>query len=236
MTALVSSYAKQVPGVRNPKDARIRKPWGHLLHTTGGGVTAFAKKHGQQPIDVALRVYIDSQNGSNGYMWGGPAFVIDHNGTIYQIAPENALTAHAGGGNRAAYLDGSWTTKVSWLTQRAWFQLWPNYKHPYALFPSRSPNVDYVGTEMIPVGDGFGGPPMRPGLRFTLAQHDAAIVLSQDLGIRHAWPAGWAQGSRLLGHEDVDPINRSDAGGGWDPGFMRAHPYFDLRYVREGLK
>ncbi len=230
----LSPLAKQVPGVRDPKLGRDRMPWGLLVHTTGGGVTALAKKQRRAPISVACEVYINSQNGSNGYLWGGPHYCLDHDGTIHQLAPDNVLTAHAGGGNRQAYLDGSWEARCSPPTVAAWREQWPKYRHPYQLFPSTSPNDDFVGLEMIPIGDGLGGEPLAPGLRFTAAQHDAVIALAIDLGERHGWPVGWQRSCRLLGHEDVDPINRHDVRGGWDPGWLREAHYFDFEYVRAG--
>jgi hypothetical protein len=158
--------------------------------------------------------------------------VIDHDGTIYQLAPDDIVTAHAGGANKSAYASGSWSSIVSPETARRWRAKWPGYTNPYQLFPGSSPNTNYVGVEMIPIGDGFGGSPMRPGLRFTTAQHNAAVKLANDLASRHGFPSGWKSTSRLLGHEDVDPIERSDAGGGWDPGWLRNAPYFDFDFVR----
>lgn len=234
MTVDLSPLAKQVPGVRNPIDIHAfrRTGWGFLLHTTGGGVTDKAKRTGQTPIAVAIDEYIKSQNGSNGYFWGGPGYVIDHDGTIYQLAPDATLTNHCGGPHRAQYLDGSWVNACSPATVDQWRVKWPHRGNPYNLFPSKSPNIDFVGCEMIPIGDGFGGAPMAPGLRFTKAQHDSARALAIDVGERHSYPTGWRTTSRLLGHEDVDPIERHDAGGGWDPGFLRLAPYFDLTFVR----
>ena len=226
----------QVQGVRDPKLGRIRKPWGFLLHTTGGGITDIARKKHEKPIDVAIKTYINSQNGSNGYFWGGPTYVIDHDGQPYQLAPDEILTAHAGGSNRGRYFDGSWERDCPAEAVKHWKAAWPGRKHPYSLFPSTSPNNDYIGCEMIPIGDGFGGEPMAPGLRFTKAQHDTAIALGLELATRHGWPAGWGAASRLLGHEDVDPLNRSDGGGGWDPGMLRDKPYFDFSYVRAGIE
>ena len=234
-TRSYSPLAKKVAGVRDPLKAALRKPWGYLLHTTGSGVTAKAKKERRAPIDVAIEIYIASQNGSNGYFWGGPNYVLNYDGMLYQIAPDEAHTHHAGGPHRNTYLDGSWVSKVSVEVAAQWRKQWPTRKGPYHLFPSTSPNEDFVGLEIIPIADGFGGTPMRPGLRFTKAQHDAAIALGRDLGARHGWPAKWSAGSRLLGHEDVDPIERSDARGGWDPGWLRAAPYFDFAYVRSGI-
>lgn len=218
-------------GVRDPALARLREVFGALLHTTGRGVVAQAKAQKRRPIEVALDVYIDSQNGANGYYWGGPAYVIDHDGKRYQIAPDEAVTAHAGGGNRDAYMSGHWEAKCSGAALAAWRTRWPTYKHPYQLFPSKSPNVNYVGIEMIPIGYGFGSS-MRPGLLFTKEQHDSAAELVADIAARHGFPDGWHKTSRLLGHEDVDILNRMDSHGGWDPGALRQQPYFDFAYVR----
>lgn len=224
-------------GVRDPQLAIMRKPWGYMIHTTGSGVVERAyKKEFKTPLDAALDWYLKSQNGIvNSYKWGGPAYVIDYDGTLYQIAPDEALTHHAGSGNRPLYMTGTWIGKVTTQVADLWRKRWPGRKHPYSLFPSMSPNVDYIGAEMMPVGRGFGGAPMAPGLKFTKAQHDTAIALGKDLGERHGWPAGWANTNRLLGHEDVDPVERSDRFGGWDPGFLRTAPYFDFKYVREGI-
>lgn len=232
MAAVLSPLAVQVEGMRSPAKAHLRKPWGLLLHTTGRNVPALAAKRGEQPIEVAIRVYRASQNGSNGYMWGGPGYIIDHDGTIYQIAPDNVKTAHAGGSDRKSYLSGDWEQEASPEIVLRWHAQWPGRSNPYHLFPSSSPNDDYIGVEMIPIGSGLGGQPMAPGLLFTQAQHDAAAALAIDVGERHGFPPGWRQTSRFLGHEDVQPINRDDSHGGWDPGYLRAKPYFDFSYVR----
>jgi len=234
-TPPISPLARQVPGVRDPKLGRSRaRAWGLLLHTTGGGVTDKAKKLGKTPIAVAIETYINSQNGANGYFWGGPGYVLEHDGTLHQLAPDNIVTAHAGGPHRDQYLDGTWLSKVSPSMATEWHRQWSVNRNPYSLFPSRSPNEDYIGVEMIPCGDGFGIP-MRPGLRFTQAQFDTVIALGSEMGKRHIWPVGWQKTARLLGHEDVDPIERHDSKGGWDPGWLRASPYFDFDYVRSRI-
>ena len=231
-----SPLATQVEGVRDPKLGRIRPVYGYLLHTTGGGVCTAAKKHGTTPLLEAIKVYIASQNGSNGYTWGGPHYVIDYDGSIHQVAPDDVETAHCGAPNvREHYHDGSWVHLVSPGALASWRLHWPGHRHPYDLFPSPTPNWDYVGVEMVPIGEGFGGDPMERGLRFTRAQHDAAIALGRDVAARNGFPAGWALSGRLVGHEDVDPISRHDAIGGWDPGFLRDRPYFDFAYVRGEL-
>ncbi len=239
MTTFLSPIAKQVPGVRDPATHphTTRKPWGYLLHTTGGGVTAAAVKRHKTPIAVAIQTYIDSQNGGNGYPWGGASYVIDHDGTIYQLAPDDVRIEHAGSSHRPTFLSGAWEGAAfcSPAVVAAWHKQWPAFSNPQALFPSQSPNTDYVGVEMIPVGDGFGGATKGPGIRFTQAQHDAAVKLGRDLAARHAFPPGWQHTSRLLGHEDVNPIDRHDNGGGWDPGSLRDHPWFDFAFVRAAI-
>jgi hypothetical protein len=233
----LSSLAKQVPGCRSPKlDGNVRIPWGFLLHTTGRGVPEKAAKTKKKSIDIAIAIYIDSQNGSNGYKWGGPTYVMAHDGTIHQIAPDNIRTEHCGGPHRQEYLSGTWINKCSPAAVARWNAHWgPRYKSPQELFPSKSPNTDYIGCEMIPIGSGIGGEPMRKGLLFTKAQHDAAIALAKDVGERHGFPGGWAHTPRFVGHEDVQLLDRQDKGGGWDPGFLRMKPYFDFDYVRAGL-
>lgn len=236
--------------MRPLRDAEYRNPWGACVHTTGSGITDNAvyetlplvstrvkpKRRKRvvplRPIDVAIDWYRKSQNGANKYLWGGPTYVVDHDGTIWRLAPEEVLTNHCGGPNRDRYRDMSWLDKASRAMVARWNAQWgPRYDDPYDLFPSRTPNKDYVGVEMIPCGDGFGDP-MRDGLRFTKHQHDSLIDLLRDIGMRRQWPPGWWRGSRLVGHEDVDPIERDDEGGGWDPGWLRAKPYFDFDYVR----
>lgn len=232
----LSPLATQVAGARSPTNKpNVRGvPFGILFHTTGGGVTDVARKRKESPLAVALRVYIGSQNGDNGYPWGGPHYVMTHDGSLHQIAPDNLRTEHAGSANRWRYRDGSWE-HVYPKTTAAWKKQWPQFAHPYSGFPSTSPNHDYIGVEMIPCGDGFGVP-MRKGLRFTQAQHDSAIRLAHDAAARHGWPAGWSQGYRLVGHEDVDPLSRSWDSGAWDPGYLRPDPFFDFAYVRGAVE
>ena len=239
-----SYIAQRVPGVRDPKkDGKIRKPYGFMIHTTGGQVTKNAKAQKKSPLDVATEIYINSQNGVNMYFWGGPTYVMDHDGNIWQMAPDNILTNHCGKqGTRAVYktVDGvkepTWHKKVSAATAIQWALRWGplGFNDPTDLYPSTSPNVDYIGLEIIPCGDGFGTP-MRPGLRFTKAQHDSVVRLAVDLAKRHGWKTGWEKTSMFASHEDVQPMDRHDSKGGWDIGILRAEPFFDLAYVQVGI-
>lgn len=234
MTNFVSPIAAQVP---HRSDAIVRRSqiFGLLIHTTGGGVPEQARQTGRDPAAVALSVYAGMQGhtggqGSAGYPWAGPGYLADWGGKLYQIAEDDVETYHAGGPDRADYLDGAWEARCGVETVAQWRRRWsPKYANPQQLYPSRTPNADYVGLELIPCAPETA---MAPHLRFTKAQHDACVALARDLAGRHGWPAGWQLTSRLLGHEDVQPIERHDGGGGWDPGFLRAAPYFDFDYVR----
>lgn len=230
-----SPLARQVKGARNPRDARARTPWGLLLHTTGGGVTAKAKKTGRSPVSVAIDVYLSSQNGSGGYLWGGPAYVLDHDGTLYQLAPDNVVTHHAGGPDRKHYESGAWVKRCAAKAVAAWKAKWPTFSSPAALYPATSPNTNYIGVEMIPCGDGYGTP-ASPGCRFTAAQLAAVVALGLELAARHGWPSDWAATPRLLGHEDVQPLRRHTITGCWDPGYLRPGvAYFPFDQVRAEL-
>lgn len=222
----------------------LRKVFGVCLHTTGSGVPTKAKNTGRRTIDVAMASYFASQCGSNGYFWGGPHYVIDHDGAIYQIADDNVVTAHCGGSFRSIYLNGTWVNRAPARAVAEWHRQWPTYKSPQHLFPSKSPNTDFIGVEMIPCIDGLGKP-WEAGLRFTESQHKAARDLVDEIGMRWGFPIDWRESARLLGHEDLQPIlysasdtapgskfGRSDKGGGWDPGNLREAPYFDFGFVR----
>lgn len=239
---MLSDLAIQQP--RRTDRITRRAPWGFLLHTTGSGITTRARKIGKSPVEVALAWYRQSQGetggqGENGYPWGGPGYLIGHHGEIHQLADDDVETMHAGGPWRDQYLSGAWTSMCSAETVRRWRAQWPGIASPQHLYPSHSANGSYIGCEMIPVAIGMGTP-MAPGLRFTRDQHDAAVALGHDLAARHGWPASWASTPRLVGHEDVQicaakPYGRSDAVGGWDPGWLRQDPYFAFDYVRAAL-
>ena len=241
MSGVVCPFAVQETSRRCKQPSHKRIPYGVCLHTTGSGVLDSAKKHGITPLAVALNAYFASQNGSNGYYWGGPAYVIDHDGTVHQVADDDVNTAHCGSDLRNAYLDGSWEHITSPKALELWKRKWSSYKSPQHLFPHTSPNIDFIGCECIPCGEGFGIP-MSPGLLFTHLQHNSAIKLCIDIADRWGFPIGWESTSRLLGHEDLQPVltsvnhfGRGDQNGCWDVGFLRDKPYFDFAYVRNAV-
>lgn len=210
---------------------RERVPWGICYHTTGSGILIKAREQKRKPIDVALDIYRGSQFGANGYQWGGPAYVIDHDGTVWKMADETTRTNHVGA-NREAYLSGEWLKKIPAVVVERWRKQWPNFRTPQHLFPSQAPNTDYIGVEMIPIGAHYGGPAFRMGIRFTEAQHEAAVELALEIEVRQNFPKGWYGTPRLVGHEDVGLLDRHDSIGGWDPGWLRPSPHFDFGWVR----
>lgn len=240
---------------RRTTDIVMRTPWGVALHTTGRGVAAKAKRTGRTVDEVAIEIYLASQNGSNGYPWGGPGYLIVYDGTIYQLAEDTTRTNHIGSSEkkRQIYLSGAWQKKVSRVALARWHAEWgPRYQSPQQLFPSRAPNQDLVGVEIVPIGAGLGGEPMRPGLLFTKAEHDAAVKLAIDIARRNNFPDGWywkdgdeeGPAARLVSHEDVGLLDRHDCclgvkpdkcKGGYDIGWLRERPLFDMAYVRSEI-
>lgn len=240
MKAGVCSFAVQID---NPRDVANRTAaiFSVVLHTTGSGLAKLWKKRGKPGdlLEFATAFYADPQNYA-------PHYLIGHDGTIVQIANERERMPHVGtrgpkGENRREqYLSGAWKSLVSPVALNEWQLRWTDgaidgksYTSPFHLFPGSSVNNVAVGIENIPV-TGTAAIPMRPGLYFTGAQHVANIRLCTDIAIRNKFPRGWARSPRLLGHEDAGFIDRHDAGGGWDPGSVRAKPYFDMNFVRLG--
>jgi hypothetical protein len=237
MTLTRSNLAKQVAGRQT--DIVERTPGGLCFHTTGSGITKKARARKLTPIIVALDVYHDMQRGSEGYDWGGPAYVMDTDGRLYQIAAEDTRTNHVGSiveghDRRDDYLSGRWRTMCSRAAVSCWEQAWPGYLSPQHLFGSRRANTYYIGCELIPCGDQFGSAwtSRSPSLRFSEAQHRACIALAVDVAVRWEWPENWWTTPRLVSHEDVGLLDRSDAGGGWDWGALRLDPYVDFPLIR----
>ncbi|MCP4448266.1 MAG: N-acetylmuramoyl-L-alanine amidase [Myxococcales bacterium] len=210
---------------------RTMKPWGVCFHTSGRGIVERAKRQGVAPGALALKWYRARAR-------SGVHYLIDHNGTIFQMLGDDRRGAHVGISRteRRAYLSGNWEIQIAGrLTAApamAWRRRWPDHASPQHLFPTRSPNGCYIGVEMIPLATADVG---ANGLWFTEAQHIAAGALARDLSIRHGWPLGWENSPRMIGHEDIDAFARWDKRGGWDPGAMRDGPRFDWGRVLSSI-
>lgn len=195
--------------------------WGICVHTTGRGLPAGAQKKGLSPLAYAERIYCapDPPGGFTNF----PHYVIGWGGEIVQIASEKTRARHCGitAQERAQYLIGDWEHRLPPANVARWKARWPDTKSPAHLYPSKSPNEDYLGVEMIPLGQGGQG---YGNTFFTADQYNALGALIKDCEARYHLQIN---GPRLVGHEDVEPLNRWDSRGGWDPGALRDSPYFN---------
>jgi len=206
--------------------------YGAMLHTTGSGIL---DKSATKTADDTLRQAVNYYAGT-----GGPHYVIGWDGRIVAIvADERMRGAHAAvdEAEQRAYADGSWRQKVSPKGLALWTNLWPGRPSPAALSPTgrlNQVNDLWIGIEMIPItydGRGYYADPAYPGARFTQAQHEAARRLVDDIGQRHGFPSGWKNTPRLVGHSDLNPIERdSPQLPLWDPGY--ANGSFNMNHVR----
>lgn len=225
MTVGVSELAEPAAAGLRGGRARSSAIYGLVLHTTGSGIVDRAVSRGLDPLAHAVDYYLDPDSYH-------PHYVVGWDGKIVQIADESIRAPHVGFGERALFLSGEWVSEVKPALLALWRASWPAFPSPAHLFPGPSPNDVYVGAELLPIAPGRAEP-AYPGATFTLAQHQAAVLLAVDVAVRQGLPAGWTAGPRLVGHEDLNPITRGDAGGGWDPGALRASPRLDMRWIRE---
>ncbi|KKN38764.1 hypothetical protein LCGC14_0750270 [marine sediment metagenome] len=229
-----SIYASRSVNMYDKND-RTKPVFGLVVHTTGGGAPNAAKKERISVLEWCVARYERTYgchyvNGYDGV-----------DGDLIQVGNEYEKPHTVGMKEQNASIRaGTWKTDISKKTLKHWRAHWPTRANPLKLFPGSSANNVYVGMECPPcvwwdrkLKRTVSSPkPMRPGLRFTEAQHDAVVLLSIDLAERHNWPDGWWLLPRLVGHEDLSPIVRSTKTGGWDPGFLRDRPYFDWDYVK----
>jgi len=190
-----------------PGHPRTLPVYGVCVHTTGRGPAVTGKKRGRPPIQVALDVYYGQPEDAH--------YVVDYDGTIHAVVPENRVSWHAGWGGVGRRRWASWTAPTWWSSVwRRW-----NANTPADLLPPRAsdPNQVYIGVELLGNETASG---------FTPAQYDALARLVVDIVQRHRITIPAAPSPRLLGHEDVEPIRRSNRYGGWDPGAHRTKPVF----------
>src|SRR5205809_2851331 len=94
-TAVASPLAIKSPrGWRISAGKRKKPVWGVVVHTTGSGPAAMARKHNRwnckSPIACALALY------GPGGIEGFPHYVIGYDGSIYSVTPEDYVAWHAG--------------------------------------------------------------------------------------------------------------------------------------------
>ncbi|HTE25246.1 DUF2272 domain-containing protein [Flavitalea sp.] len=214
------------------------KVYGLVVHTSGGSLPGKAVKGGIYPTIYAINFY--SQSSGCHYINGWKGI---EGGDLAQVANERKEAWGVGMGDQKKSVDNNRFEKdLPAIVSTLWKKRWPSFQNPMKLLPgTQTANSCYIHVECLPVVYIVDGkyvtdknhPPMRPGLRFTKEQHNTVAVLAYDIAIRNGWPMDqpWWKTPRLLGHEDLAPINRYDKNGGWDPGGLREAPFFDWDYV-----
>jgi hypothetical protein len=210
---------------------RTADVYGVTLHQTGESLPEEALKHGADVLQYAVEYYTKPDSYCAHY-------VIGWDGEIGAVADEAAKMSHVGflPADRQAFLDGSWVNKLPLELVAAWRAHWPHYESPAHVFPGPSPNNVYVGIEMLPLVDGcgFSPPTWLPFGKFTQEQHDSVVALTMDIAQRQQLPDRWHLSARLTTHEDLNPLQRTTKHppAGWDPGWLRPLPWFDVGWVR----
>ncbi len=241
---LAVQAARQWEGDDRPRAWRDHE-YGLVLHTTGGGLPSKALARGLYPTALGTEVYRRSHGCHYLLGWRGLE------GDLLQLADDREQAAGVGispgAPNQWASVEkgpGAWEHDLPDELGAAWRARWPGWANPLDLLPgTRSANAPYLHLEVIPCVFNHNGKlhqaaePMRKGLRFTWAQHDAIAALARDVADRKQWPLDlpWWRTPRLVGHEDLTPISRHDRHGGWDPGALRSEPYIDLPYIYERI-
>jgi len=213
---------------QQPQDVRNRpdvKAFGVMVHTAGRGVLDKAKEWGVSPLKAAERIY--TRKGAS-----FAHYVIGHDGTILQIADEIEMAWHSGMPNeqRVLYTSGAWTGKVPPTALARWKAKWAGRKAPTDLYPTSSPNACYIGIELVP----------ESTATFTPQQYDKCGALICDIATRHGFMKTFIDATfpspRLVGHEDIEPLERWDKNGGWDPGALREVPKFDWNKIYKRIR
>ncbi len=205
-----------------------------VVHTTGRGLPTKATKRNEYPTITAVNYY----SGSRGchYVNG---FRGNEGGDLLQMASENEQAYGVGSGDQAKSIRaGRWEKDLPASLVKRWKDRWPGYSNPLDLLPStKTVNPCALHVECIPLTPDWEkqGYERHGGTLFTEDQHLTVVRLACDIAKRNGWKGEWWRTPRLLGHEDLTPINRHDKRGGWDPGHLRAAPYFDWELVIKEL-
>jgi len=104
---------------------------------------------------------------------------------------------------------------------RWWLEEWADFglEHPLGLVGGRDPNINSISIEVVQWGGQYCP---------TRTQYLACSRLIADCCERHEL---LCDPLHVIGHEDVNPWARGDAGGGWDPGARRGKPRWDWDFM-----
>lgn len=206
-------------------------PYGTMVHTTGIALPSRAYHRGVDLADETIRVY--SNMGDI-----GPHLVILPSGNVLRLRPTDRVAWHCGLSDweRQQYLSGKWATdnRIDRSVVAHWESRWsPRYRSPSHLYPSKRPNTDYVGIELVPAvvdsktrrgTEWMFGTAASAESWFSAQQYFALAKECVTLAEQYGWPVGWQHTGRLVGHEDVNPYTRP----GWDPGIMSGKFHWGL--------
>lgn len=214
--------------VQQPQDVKNRpnqKAFGVMFHTAGRGVLKRAKEWGVSPLKAAERIY--TRKGAS-----FAHYILSQDGTLLQSADEIEMAWHAGlpAKQRQLYVSGKWKTQVAPKTLARWEKKWKGFKSPSHLYPTKSPNAAYIGVEFLP----------DENAEFSAAQYAMGAALALDIAERHGFTDEMLEGKfptpRLVGHEDIEPLERWNKHGGWDPGALRETPKFHWPRIYRRLR
>lgn len=242
----IKTYFKKYPEMRDPAGFAQDEAWSPLVkgfrktratlrrrenapkflicHTTGSGVL----RH-PDPLEWALDYY----SGPKAYT---SHYLIDWEGGLWGIVPENEVAYHAGinDADRALYARGPkhwakflrpvvpsrppWPERIISLEKGRvefdtgfagfdwWFERWLHHNSPLDI--TGDPNGESIGVDLLAHKGGF-----------TDKQHSALKTFVKDCQERYGLLP-------LLGHSDVHPIQRCDLHGPWDPRELLIWPVF----------
>lgn len=215
-----------------------RDVFGIMVHTTGSGPPkrAWRRQNGyvsgvQSPMAVMTEIY-------EGMKTVGPHFAIDPFGGVVQYRSAKHVAHHCRmrDSERRPLLDGHWRNdrnRIEKYLVEYWDDKFPNFstRGPAHLYPSRYPNTDYIGIEMMPCGHRLKGKwtnhwGTQPNSRLRHSQESYITLCALIAHLCKKWsiPLNFRSG-RIVGHEDINPYTRP----GWDPGAPNGN--FDWKFV-----
>lgn len=190
---------------------------GIVVHTTGAGVLAKAKRWGVMPLEAAVRVFSRQIDNCSHYVICGTT------GDAVQIAPEERAARHVGATRSDVYARPNWAG-ASWWKRAVkhdvlwWCERWPDLKRPYDLADgqlwmppdggARTCNGNTIGIEIVPRMADPQGP-------WTDACWGTLLYLIQDICIRRLVPQNR---NHIITHSDAHPVTRTSHNRPWDPG------------------
>ncbi|HEY3500998.1 MAG TPA: N-acetylmuramoyl-L-alanine amidase [Polyangiaceae bacterium] len=204
-------------GLRTQGGKRKHPVYGVIVHTTGSGPAAMARRGKGQwagkcstALDCALAIYAKND--------GFAHYVIDYQGLVVCTCSEDRVAWHAGLGAAARQYLKEKGPPPWW--QKTWGAV---ARSPLDLpLSGRGPNAQHVGIELLQ---------SEQGGSYTEAQYRSLAALILDIERRHGLKLERFPSRSLLGHEDVNPApyaqgkiggrSLDNLSAGWDPGASR---------------